>query len=230
MVRSNRIQIIAIALLAMAPALAVAQAPSSDPTLLDYVKDHVSVVSGVAAANGARSEYVSLSLDDDFEIAPKLHGMGSLSLFGRQRVAGESIIDPEVPTSLDALALYSAGQVEGGLYYTFTEKVALECRAGVTFAMIGITGKVGDPVDPSKFLGGCGPRLTGGPGRLSVLFGHYGPVDSGAKWYGFTPTTVFDSELRLEKGMSFLVRVAAGRDLSTNKAVTSSWFAIRKHF
>lgn len=225
MSRIKPIQIISIAFL-----FGVSVARAQEPTLLDYVKDHVSVVSGVAAANGARSEYVSLSLDDDFELAPKLHGMGSLSLFGRQRVAGESIIDPEVPTSLDALALYSAGQVEGGLYYTFTDKIALECRGGMTFAMIGITGKMGDPVDPTKFLFGCGVRLTGGPGRLSVLPGHYGPVDAGAKWYGFIPTTTFDGEFRLPNGMSFLARVAAGRDLSTNKAVTSSWFAIRKHF
>lgn len=199
------------------------------PTLFEYLKDHTSVVSGVASADGQRSEYVSVAIDDDFLIAPKFHGFGNLSLFGRQR-AGESNPTPEVPLSLDALALYSAGELTGGAYFEATPKVAIECRTGVSFSMTGITGKQGDPVDSSKFTAGCGPRFTGGPGRLSVIFGHYGPVDAGAKLWGFVPTTIFDGEFRLPESMAFLVRVAAGRDLATNTAVTSSWFAVRKGF
>lgn len=215
---------LAIAILAIAlPALA-------QDNLLDYVKNHASVVSGVASANGERSEFVSLALNVDFEIKPKLRGFGYLSLFGRQRVDGESVVTPGIPLSLDELALYSAGDIGGGAYYLWTPKVALECRGGVSFQMIALTGMKGDPVDPSKFMGACGPRFTGGPGRLSVLFGHYGAVDEGEKFFGFVPSLIFDGSFRMAEGLDFLVFVASGRDLTTQKAVTTSRFSVRKAF
>ena len=211
---------------------ALAQEPAQ-PTLWDYLRGHVSVVSGVASANGERSEFVSLALDDSFEIRPKLTGFGNLSLFGRQRiqgVAGAPLGGSELPTSLDDLALYSAGEITAGAFFQAHEKVAIECRGAMTFAMTGLTGTVGDPVDSSKFTFGCGPRVSGAVGRLSVIFGHSGPVDEGAKWYGFIPSTVYDGSFRLTDTTSFLVFVAAGRDLATNKAVTSARFSVRKAF
>ena len=201
---------------------------AQEQTIFDYIRDHASVVSGVASANGERSEYVSISVDDDFLIRPRLHGTAGISLFGRQRVAGGS--DSPLPLSLDELALYSAGELQGGIYFDLAPKIALEARAGVTFDMIGITGKVGDPVDPSKFLLGAGLRLTGGPGRLSLLVAHYGAVDEGTPFLGFVPTGYFDGEFRLPRSTSVIIRIAAGRQLITEKAVTSSWFAVRKGF
>lgn len=210
--------------------LAIALPARAQDNLLDYVKNHASVVSGVASANGERSEFVSLAVDVDFEMTPKLRGFGYLSLFGRQRVDGGSVVTPGIPMSLDELALYSAGEIGGGAYYLWTPKVALECRGGVSFKMVALTGQKGDPVDSSKFLGACGPRLTGGPGRLSILIGHYGAVDEGEKFFGFAPSLIFDGSFRMSEGIDFLVFVASGRDLTTQKAVTTSRFALRKAF
>lgn len=215
-------------ILAGALLLAAGPALAQDQTLFDYLKTHTSIVSGVARANGESAEYVSVSLDDEFSLSPKLTGFGNLSLFGRQRVAGESVPNPEVPITLEGLALYSAGEMTAGAFYAVHQKIAIECRGGVSFKMAALTGQIGEPVDPSKFTAGCGPRFTGGPGRLSVIFGHYGPVSEGERLWGFIPTTIFDGEFRLPSNMSFLIRVAAGRDLATQKSVTSSWFSVRK--
>jgi len=203
---------------------------ASGPTLWDYLKTHGSVVSGVASANGERSEFVSLALDDSFEIKPRWTGLLSLSLFGRQRVQGESVIEPQVPTSLDALALYSAGEAWGGVLFEATPTVGLECRAGIAFSMTGLTGKIGEPVDSSKITAACGPCFTGKVGRACTLFGHVGPVDEGEHLWGFLPSTVVDGSFRLTDTASFLVYVAAGRDLVTQKSVTSARFSVRKGF
>jgi len=206
--------------------------PAPSPTFFDWLKDHSSVISGAAVANGEQTEFVSVAVDTDFEIKPKVHGFGSVLLFGRQRVSDEgSVPVPGVPTSLVDLSLYSAGEVDGGAYWLWTPKVGIECRGGVTFAMIGITGSHGNPVDGSKFLGACGLRLIGSVGRLSVLAGHFGAVDYGAKFLGFAPTMIFDGEFKLPgNGISFVMNISAGRDLQTDLAVTSSRFAIRKAF
>lgn len=209
-------------ILLAAPALA--QDPP-EANLWDYLKAHASVVSGVAAANGARAEYVSLALDDSFTLKPRFIGFGSLSLFGRQRESG-----PSIPSSFEDLALYSAGEITAGVFWEATPKFALECRTGMSFSMIGLTGTVGEPIDGSKFTFGCGPRVTGSIGTLSVILGHSGPVDQGAKYYGFIPSTVYDGSFRLTDSSAFLVYIAAGRDLLTNKAVTSARFSVRKAF
>lgn len=208
---------------------AFAQDPQK-PDLLTWVKDHSSIVSGVALANQEHTEYISLDLAVDFEIKPRLRGFGHLSLFGRQRVDGESIETPGIPLSLEDLALYSAGELAGGFYFEWTPKVGIECRGGVSFQMISLTGMKGDPVDPSKFMGACGPRITGGPGRLSVLFGHYGAVDEGEKFWGFVPSMVFDGEFKFTESVDFVVFVASGRDLTTQLAVTTARFGLRKQF
>lgn len=220
-------------LLALLAAPALAQEPAQ-PTIWEYLRAHTSVVSGVASANGERSEFVSLALDDSFEIKPRLIGFGGLSLFGRQRVQGIAgsarTGDPQIPTSYDDLALYSAGEVTAGAYFEATPKLGIECRGAITFQMTGITGPVGEPVDASKVTLGCGPRLTGSVGTLSVVFGHSGPVDEGAHLLGFLPSTVVNGAFRLTDSTQFLLHIAAGRDLATNKAVTSTRFAVRKAF
>ena len=198
-----------------------------EESLWSWVKSHGSVVSGIAVADGERSEFVSVAIDVDAELAPKLRAFGSLSLFGRQR-AGES--EPQLPGSLDALALYSAGEAVAGAYWAVSPKLAIECRGGVIFAMSGFTGAVGAPVDPSKYLGGCGARVTGTVGRLSVIFGHSGPVTEGARLWGFVPSTVIDGEFPLGRGMAALIQVSAGRELGTEKAVTSARVSVRKGF
>lgn len=209
-------------MLLAAPALA--QDPP-EANLWDYLKAHASVVSGVAAANGERAEFVSVALDDSFTIAPRFIGFGGLSLFGRQRESA-----PAIPSSFDDLDLYSAGEITAGAFWEATPKFAIECRAGMSFSMIGLTGTVGEPVDGSKFTFGCGPRVTGSIGRISAILGHSGPVDQGAKYYGFIPSTIYDGSFRLTDSSAFLVYIAAGRDLLTNKAVTSARFSVRKGF
>jgi hypothetical protein len=209
--------------------LALPASAQEGPDLLTWIRDHSSVVSGVATADGEHVEFISLALKTDFEVKPKFRGFAELNLFSRQR-SGESIQTPGVPMSLQDLAIYSAGEAVAGAYYEWTPKVGFECRGGVNFAMIALTGTHGEPVDPSKFLGACGLRLTGGPGRLSVLGGHSGPVDAGAKLFGFIPSMVFNGEFRLSGGVSFVLDISAGRDLTTDKSITTSRFSVRKGF
>lgn len=197
---------------------------------LSYLKSHASIVSGIARANGQQTEFVALSINDDFEIKPKLRGLVGLSTFGRQRVSEDGSAAPtDLPFSLEDLALYSSGEAIAGLYYEWTPRVAFECRGGLTFEMAGLTGKKGDPVDGSKFLGACGVRLTGEPGRLSVLGGHYGTVEQGAKIW-FLPSLIVSGEFRMPKDSAFVVEIRAGRDRVTQTAVTYSAFSIRKGF
>lgn len=222
---TNGIKALPVLILCLLPAFASAQEPEKPQDFLAYAKAHASIVSGVEIA-GERSEFVSLSLDDDFALAGKVRGFASLSLFSRQRASE----DPELPASVDELGIYSAGEAFAGAYWQWLPKLAIECRAGMTFAMVGITGTVGGPVDGSKFIGGCGPRMSGPAGRLSILFGHSGPVDDGAKFYGFIPSTIFAGEFALPSNMALLVDISAGRNIETDKAVTSSRFAVRKRF
>lgn len=209
------------------PVFAQEPAPTD---FLSYLKSHASIVSGIARANGQQTEFVALSINDDFEIKPKLRGLVGLSTFGRQRVSEDgSAVPTDLPFSLEDLALYSSGEAIAGLYYEWTPRVAFECRGGLTFEMAGLTGKQGDPVDGSKFLGACGVRLTGEPGRLSVLGGHYGTVEQGAKIW-FLPSLIVSGEFRMPKDSAFVVEIRAGRDRVTQTAVTYSAFSIRKGF
>lgn len=207
--------------------------PEDDPgTLFDWLKTHTSVVSGVALANGARSEFVSVSLDTDFELSPKIRGFGNLTLFSRSRVTDEgSVPQIGIPLSIDALAMYSSGQATGGAYRQVTPTFAVECRAGIVFAMIALTAHdVGEPVDGSKYIFGCGPRLTGGPGRLSIIFGHAGPVTEGKPLMGFIPSLIVSGEFRMPKSAALLLDIEAGRDRTTQQQVTSLRASVRKGF
>lgn len=202
-------------------------------TLLEWLKTHASIVSGVALANGERTEFVSLSIDTDFELSPSVRGFGNLTLFSRSRVTDEGSVPqaPGLPLSVDALAMYSAGQALGGVYRQVTPTFAVECRGGVVFQMIALTAHdVGQPVDGSKFIGGCGARLTGGPGRLSLLLGHAGPVTEGQPLMGFIPSLLVSGEFRLPKNASLLLDLEAGRDRATQQQVTSLRASVRKGF
>ena len=227
MTKANILRFILVAFAACAGRPSFAQ----EPTLFAWLKTHSSIVSGVASANGERSEFVSISVDTDFEISGPVRGFGSLRLFSRDRVTDEgSLVTPGAPLSLDALALYSSGEAVGGAYRAITPTVGIECRGGLTFAMVGLVGSVGAPVDGSKVVAGCGGRFTGGPGRLSVLLGHAGPVAEGDPLFGFIPSLLVSGEFRLPKGTAFLLDIEAGRDRATQNPVTSLRASVRKGF
>ncbi len=217
-------RLLAAALLVASPAYA------QQPNLIDWLKDHASVVSGVSVANGQKAEFVSLAINTTFEVKPRLKAFGGLSLFSRSRVTSEGTEASALPFSLTDLAIYSSGEAMGGAWFEWTEIVGVECRGGITFEMIALTGHdVGAPIDGSKYLGACGLRLTGGPGRISILAGHYGTVTEGSEFW-VIPSLIVSGEFRHKDNLAFLVDIAAGRERVTQKAHTEARFAVKYGF
>lgn len=235
MTRSTKCRILGAALLigvAAIPSRAQESSPSPTPApdFASWAKEHASIVSGAAFADGERQEFVSVAIDIDFPVKGRLFGYGNQSFFSRNR-AGESVPDPTLPSSLDSLSLYSTGETTIGAYFKLDDRFAIDCFGTAIYSMSNIIGQqVGAPIDGSKFIAGCMVRVTGKVGKVALGGGHAGPVDEGLPRWGFLPSFIGRGEFKLVDRLDLLVRIESGRDVVTKKAVNASRFALRKRF
>lgn len=189
-----------------------AQAREAD--LFSYITEHSYLAGGPLLVDGEKATIFEVRFVDDFALGASTRGVARVSLFTLQRQGEPAPPAPGIPTSLEAAAAYSDGEVWLGVYRQFRPWLALECVGGLTFKMTSLSGTVGDPLDGTKMGLGCGPRLSYRGNNLSVLGGHYGPVAEKGQLLGFVPQVFVHAYLPLSflgKNTAFTPDLAFGR-------------------
>ena len=252
MIRCIRRSLI-LAGLVLCASSAFAQTPTPTPpqeeqdSVFGYIAKRASLVSGVLAVDGGpvagsagtAKEFIEVRFVDDFALGKGergFRGVARLSLFALAR-SGESLPPPSIPTTIEEVTAFSDAELWLALYKPISDGVALECLGGVTAPMTSITGKVGNPLDGTRWSGACGARAFQGDTHLTLAFGSIGTVAEGGD-FGFIPSMILTGYVPMPfagTGWSFVPDLAVGvyqrTDPLANRKVSYSFrVAIAKEF
>lgn len=220
------------------PGDGVSPVPSSTPeqSIFGYLGSHSSLVSGILATEENRKEFIEVRFVDDFGIGSGVRGAVRLSLFTLAR-SGESLPSPTIPTTISEVTAYSDAELWASVYKPVAENIAVECLGGVQTAMTSITGKVGNPADPTKLSGACGVRAFNGETNLTLAGGLIGSVAEHGDFLGFIPSLILHGYIPAPfagTGWAVVPELSVGVtpvDASGRRQITRSFkVGISKHF
>ena len=250
MLRISRVLVVA-STIAMFASFAFPQEPAPTPTpeqedsVFGYIAKRASLVSGVLAVDagpnggsGTAKEFIEVRFVDDFGIGKSgVRGVARLSLFTLAR-SGESLPPPTIPTTLQEVTAFSDAELWLALYKPVSDGVALECLGGVTAPMTSITGKVGNPLDGTRWSGACGARAYQGDTHLTLAFGSIGTVEEGGDFGDIIPSMILTGYIPMPfagTGWAFTPDLAVGiykktDPLASRRISYSMRVAISKRF
>lgn len=210
--------------------------PEQEESIFGYLGSHSSLLSGVLATEANEKQFIEVRFVDDFGIGSGFRGAVKVSLFTLAR-SGESLPTPTVPTSIEEVTAYSDAELWVSVYKPVAENIAIEALGGIQTAMTSLTGKVGNPADPTKINGAIGVRAFNGDTNLTLAGGLIGSVSEDGDFLGFIPSLILHGYIPMPfagTGWALVPELSVGvkpEDPSGRRQITRSFkVGISKHF
>lgn len=181
-----------------------------------YLKDHGTILAGVAVIDGHAEKLVQVGLSDRYDFGAGWKGGYRVALFS---VARAGKIQPTgLPSTVSDLKAYSDGEVWIFGSRAIRGPISVEAIGGVTFKTASFAGPDVNPLDGTKVAALIGVVFEKNGYVLGFDGGHYGPVVEQGKVASLLPSLVLHTRIPMGAKATLVGEAAFGRLLDKTLA------------